>query len=205
MHEPSLWRGDAPLVLASTSATRKRLLADAGLDAESEAPDVDERAVEAATAAGDPRRLAGELAREKALAVSRRHPNRIVIGADQTLACEGRLFHKPADRTAARKQLTALSGRTHVLNSAFAIARQGVIFREAGQVAHMTMRALSAHDIEFYLDLAGEAALQSVGAYQVESLGIHLFERIEGDHATILGLPFLPLLAILREMGLLAF
>jgi septum formation protein len=201
----SLWRGDAPLLLASTSATRKKLLAAAGLNVDSEAPDIDERALEATLPAGDPRGLTGELAREKALAVSRRRPDRIVIGADQTLACEGQLFHKPADRSAARKQLAALSGRMHVLKSAFAIARQGVILREGSQVARMAMRPLSAEDIDLYLDVAGEAALQSVGAYQVEGIGIHLFERIEGDHATILGLPLLPLLAILREMKLLAF
>lgn len=204
MRGPSLWRGDAPLILASTSATRKMLLAQAGLDFESESPNIDERGLEAACAAGDPSGLACELAREKALAVSSRRPDQIVIGADQTLACDGRLFHKPADRGAAGKQLAALSDRTHVLHSAFAIARHGVLLREAGQVAHMTMRALSTDQIGLYLDIAGEAALQSVGAYQVEGLGIHLVDHIEGDHSTILGLPLLRLLAILREMELLA-
>jgi septum formation protein len=205
MHRPSLWRGDAPLLLASTSATRKMLLADAGLSVETESPGVDERAVEAAASYADPREIARRLAAEKALAVSRRRPDRIVIGADQTLACEGRLFHKPVDRDSAKKQLTALSSRMHLLNSAFAIARQGVVVGESAQVACMSVRALSADDIELYLDLAGDAALQSVGAYQVEGIGIHLFERIEGDHATILGLPLLPLFVMLREMGLLAF
>ena len=179
------------------------LIESAGLGVETEAPGIDERAIEADSVAKTPRRMAQELAREKALAVSRRRPNRVVIGADQTLACDGRLFHKPADRAAAARQLAALSGRVHVLNSAVAVARQGDVIHEAGQVARMTMRALGAGDIEFYLDLAGEAAWGSVGAYQVEGLGIHLFERIEGDHATILGLPLLPLLATLREMKLL--
>jgi septum formation protein len=202
--EPSLWRGAAPLLLASTSATRKMLLAGAGLIVDTEAPGIDERALERA-ADEDAREIARLLAGEKAVAVSRRHPDRIVVGADQTLACEGRIFHKPADRAAAKRQLATLSGRAHVLNSAIAIARQGGIIREAGQVARMTMRALSPDDVERYLDLAGGAALQSVGAYQVEGLSIHLFERIEGDHSTILGLPLLPLLAIFREMKLLAF
>ena len=127
-----------------------------------------------------------------------------MIGADQTLACEGSPFHKPADRAAAQEQLAALSGRTHVLHSAFAIAEHGAVVHEDVAEARMTMRALSADAVERYLDLAGEAALHSVGAYQVEGLGIHLFERIEGDHSTILGLPLLPLLTALRERGLLA-
>jgi septum formation protein len=203
--EPSLWRGGAPLLLASTSPTRRGLLANAGLPVETEAPGVDERAIEIAAGANDARHLAQRLAREKALAVSGRHPERVVLGADQTLSCEGRLFHKPADRTAAERQLAALSGRTHVLNSAFAIAQQGTVLHEGCKSARLGMRALSADDIDLYLHLAGEAALQSVGAYQVEGLGIHLFAHIEGDHATILGLPLLALLARLREMGLLAF
>jgi septum formation protein len=180
------------------------LLAAAGLPVETEAPGIDERAVEAETRGSGTRQIARRLAGEKALAVSRRHPDRIVIGADQTLACEGRLFHKPADRAAAKNQFRALSNRTHILNSAFAIARQGSIIREAGQVARMTMRALSADDIDLYLDFAGEAVLQSVGAYQVEGFGVHLFAGIEADHSTILGLPLLPLLAALRDMKLLA-
>jgi len=199
-----LWRGAAPLLLASTSATRRSLLESAGLRVETEASGIDERAIEQAADAGDAGGIARRLAAEKAVAVSRRHPDRIVIGADQTLACEGRLFHKPADRAAAKAQLAALAGRTHMLHSAFAVAQHGVIVRNGAAEARMTLRALSQEAIERYLDLAGDAALQSIGAYQVEGLGIHLFERIEGDHSTILGLPLPPLLAILREMKLLA-
>jgi septum formation protein len=202
--EPSLWRGAAPLLLASTSATRRTLLESAGLCVETEAPGIDERAVDMA-----PDESAGEIARRlaaaKAQAVSRRHPERIVIGADQTLACQGALVHKPADRAAAEEQLAALSGRTHALHSAFALAEGGRVVNEGAADARMTMRALSADAIDRYLDLAGKAALQSVGAYQVEGLGIHLFECIEGDHSTILGLPLIPLLAALREKKLLAF
>jgi septum formation protein len=200
----SLWRGGAPLLLASTSATRKMLLENARLRVETEAPGIDERAVESAASNKSAPEIARRLAAEKALAVSRRHLKRIVVGADQTLACDGALFHKPADRAAAARQLTALSGRTHVLNSAVAVAHDGEIVHETEQVARMTMRALSPEDIQRYLGLAGDAALQSVGAYQVEGLGIHLFERTEGDHSTILGLPLLPLLAALRDMELLA-
>jgi septum formation protein len=200
----SLWRGGAPLLLASTSATRKMLLENAGLRVETEAPGIDERAVESAASNKSAPEIARRLAAEKALAVSRRHLKRIVVGADQTLACDGALFHKPADRAAVAKQLTTLSGRTHVLNSAVAVAHDGEIVHETEEVARMTMRALSSEDIQRYLGLAGDAALQSVGAYQVEGLGIHLFERTEGDHSTILGLPLLPLLAALRDMKLLA-
>ena len=202
--EPSLWRGAAPLLLASTSVARRMLLESAGLRAETEAPGVDERAVKPGASDEGAGGIARRLAAAKALAVSRRRQDRIVIGADQTLACEGALFHKPADRAAARDQLTVLAGRTHVLHSAYAVAKDGRVVGEGAADARMTMRALSADAIDRYLDLADEAALQSVGAYQVEGLGIHLFERIEGDHSTILGLPLIPLLAVLREMKLLA-
>jgi septum formation protein len=181
------------------------LIEGIGLSVETEAPGIDERAVEAAGAHDGPPALALRLAREKALAVSRRRRDRLVVGADQTLACKGKMFHKPLDRAAAGEQLAALSGRTHVLHSAFALAQDGAILHHGIEGAHMTMRDLSADAIALYLDAAGEAAMQSVGAYQVEELGIHLFERIEGDHSTILGLPLLPLLATLREEGLLAF
>ena len=199
----SLWRGSAPLVLASTSATRRLLLENAGVTVETQSPGVNERALE--TADREPRDIARRLAAEKALAVSRLRPERLVLGADQTLACEGRLFHKPADRAAAHGQLMALSGRTHILHSAFALAQNGIVVHEAVENARMTMRPMSPSNIEAYLDYAGDGALQSVGAYQVEGTGIHLFERIEGDHSTILGLPLIPLLAALRTGGLLAF
>jgi septum formation protein len=198
----SLWRGSAPLVLASTSATRRLLLKSAGVTVETQSPGVDERAIE--TAGRGPREIARQLAAEKALAVSRVRPERLVLGADQTLACEGRLFHKPADRTAAHDQIAALEGRTHVLHSAFTLAQNGIVVHEAVEDARMTMRPLSSGVIEAYLNHIADTALQRVGAYQVEGTGIHLFDRIEGDHSTILGLPLIPLLAALRRMGLLS-
>jgi septum formation protein len=198
----SLWRGSAPLVLASTSATRRALLESAGVSVETQSPDVDERAVETTGLA--PGEVARRLAAEKALAVSRLRPNRLVLGADQTLACDGKLFHKPYDRAGAHDQITALSGRTHILHSAFALAQNGTVVHVGVEDARMTMRDLSSRAIEAYLDHAGDRALQSVGAYQVEDIGIHLFERLEGDHSAILGLPLIPLLAALREEGLLA-
>lgn len=199
----SIWRGSVPLLLASTSETRRRLLASAGLSVDTQAPHVDERAVEETPA--DPGETACRLAGEKALAVSRLRPGRLVLGADQTLACDGRAFHKPADRAAAREQLIALSGRTHVLHSVFALAEAGKVVHKGRDDARMTLRDLRAEAIDIYLDQAGDAAWASVGAYQVEGRGIHLFERIEGDHSTILGLPLIPLLAALRKRGLLAF
>jgi septum formation protein len=200
---PSLWRGASPLLLASTSETRRQLLESAGLPVETQAPVVDERAIE--DVPEESCEIALRLAHEKALAVSRRHPDRVVVGADQTLACEGRLFHKPADRTAAQEHLAALSGRTHVLCSAFAIAERGAVVHEGLAEARLTMRALSPEAIGRYLDLAGDAAWRSVGAYQVERIGVHLLDRIEGDHSTILGLPLIPLLDALRRRNLLAF
>jgi septum formation protein len=180
------------------------LAESAGLPVQTEAAGIDERTIEASLPDGNSARIASRLAQEKARAVSRRHPGRLVVGADQTLACAGRLLHKPLDRTAAREQLATLSGRTHVLHSAVAIARDDAVLRSFVEDARLTVRPLSTDVIERYLDLAGANALRSVGAYQLEGLGIHLFESIEGDHSTILGLPLLPLLAALREMNCLA-
>jgi septum formation protein len=143
------------------------------------------------------------LAREKALFVSMQRPGHFVIGSDQTLALGHRLFSKPAGRVQAAEQLGALAGRSHELHSAVAVARDGKILFEASSLARMTMRPLGTSEIDAYLDQAGAAVTTSVGAYQLEGLGVHLFERIEGDHFTILGLPLLPLLAFLRSERLL--
>jgi septum formation protein len=126
-----------------------------------------------------------------------------VIGADQTLALGNRLFNKPDNRAAAAEQLRVLSGQTHDLNSAIAVVLDGKLVFQTVAVAHMRMRPLSEHDIRVYLDEAGEAVTSSVGAYQLEGLGVHLFDRVEGDHFTILGLPLLPLLAFLRRERLI--
>jgi septum formation protein len=199
----TLWRGKHPLVLASQSLTRQALLANAGIDFEAVAADLDERAVQQASGLLAPGDIAALLAREKALSVSSRQPGKYVIGADQTLAQGGRLFSKPAGRAQAAEQLRALAGRSHELHSAVAVARDGKILFEAVAIAAMTMRRLGEAEIDVYLDQAGEAVTSSVGAYQLEGLGVHLFERIEGDHFTILGLPLLPLLAFLRSERLL--
>ncbi|MBB4038911.1 septum formation protein [Microvirga flocculans] len=203
---PVLWTPSEKLLLASTSVTRLTLLVSAGLSVETQAAGIDERAVEAASVHEglDPPSLAGRLAMEKALAVSRRHPERVVLGADQVLECEGRVLHKPADRAAAHAQLKALAGRRHVLHSAGCLAIGGTAVERFATSAVLTMRPLTDAAIDLYLDLAGPDVLRSVGAYQLEGFGIHLFEAVEGDHSTILGLPLLPLLAALRRLGCLA-
>jgi septum formation protein len=199
----SLWRGKDPLILASQSRARQTLLANAGIDFEAIPADIDERAVQQSSGLSAPGDIAALLAGEKALAVSARLPGRVVVGADQTLALGEQLFSKPAGRAQAAEQLRALAGRSHDLHSAVAVARNGKILFSDVSAAQMTMRQLTGADIRAYLDHAGEAVTSSVGAYQLEGLGVHLFERIEGDHFTILGLPLLPLLAFLRSERLL--
>jgi septum formation protein len=200
----TLWREKHPLILASQSHARQALLAGAGIGFEAVPAEIDERAVQRASGLSAAGEIAALLAREKALSVSMRLPERFVVGADQTLALEKRLFSKPTGRAEAAEQLRALAGRTHELHSAVAVARDGKILFEQVTLARMTMRPLGEADIEAYLDEAGETVTSSVGAYQLERLGVHLFERIEGDHFTILGLPLLQLLAFLRGERLLA-
>jgi septum formation protein len=200
----TLWRGEFPLILATQSRARQMLLANAGLDFEAVPADIDERGIQQSSGLASPGDIAALLAREKARAVSSRRPGQFVVGADQTLALGTRLFSKPAGRVQAAGQLRALAGNRHELHSAVAVARDGKILFETVSVAGMTMRPLTEAEIEAYLDVAGEAVRSSVGAYQLEGLGVHLFERIEGDHFTILGLPLLPLLAFLRSGRLLA-
>ena len=200
----SLWRGTSPLILASQSGARKMLLANAGLEFKAIAADIDERRIQADSKLSNPREVARLLAREKAMAVSADHSGSYVIGADQTLALGSRLFNKPAGRAQALAQLRDLAGNSHELNSAVAVAHDGKIVFEDVSVARMAMRPMTETELSAYLDVAGDAVTTSVGAYQLEGLGIHLFERIEGDHFTVLGLPLLPLLAFLRRERLVA-
>jgi septum formation protein len=200
------WRLPAPLLLASASPARRLLLEAAGIPLEVKHSGIDERAIEAPlrqsgiTAPA----LAAHLARAKALAVSQQSPARLVLGADQTLSCDGQMLNKPAERTSAERQLRWLAGRTHQLHSAIALARDGSLVGEAQDQATLTMRSFGPEFLATYLDAIGNAASQSVGAYQLEGLGIHLFAKIEGEHSTILGLPLLSLLALLRHNGCIA-
>jgi septum formation protein len=201
----TIWLGSQPLVLASQSRARQALLQNAGLPFEAVPADIDERAVQQASGLTSPGEIAARLAEEKAAVVSSRLPGRLVLGADQTLALGERSFHKPADRAQAIAQLRSLSGRRHELHSAIALVRNGQTVFADVSVARMTMRQLNDTEIEGYLNEAGEAATASVGAYQLEGLGVHLFSGIHGDHFTILGLPLVPLLEFLRAQRLLAF
>jgi septum formation protein len=200
-----LWLGASPLVLASGSRTRLMLLEDAGIPVEVVKPAVDERAISGPleTAGAAPSLIARTLADAKALAVGA-PPRRFVLAADQTLACEGRLLHKPADRSAAARQIAFLSDKTHTLHAAVTIASDGRIVARALGTARLLMRRLSPGMVERYLDAAGPAVTESVGGYQLERLGIHLFARVGGDHSTILGLPMVPTLRMLRRLRLVA-
>ena len=199
----SLWQGASPLVLASQSESRHAILVAAGIPHEIEPAQIDERLVEQRAAAGSAAQIAELLAREKALAVSARRPGALVLGADQTLAAGARRFSKPTTRAAAREQLAYLRHRTHELHSAMAVVRDNSMLFEHCEVARLTMREFSAEFLEAYLDAVGDTATASVGGYQLEKAGIQLFERIEGDHFVILGLPLLALLRFLRGEGLL--
>jgi septum formation protein len=203
---PPLWRGSGPLILASASESRRSLFSAAGLEAESVAPNVDERAVEDRYLAGDGslEDLPIKLAEAKALAVSAMRPDAYCIGADQTLTLEGRIFHKSHDLAEGAQTLAALSGKTHRLASAFCVARAGQTLVVHRDHADLRMRALDPDEISRYLQRAGPGVLASVGVYQGEGLGIHLFEHIEGDHSVVLGLPMLSLLAWLRRENLIS-
>lgn len=190
------------LILASTSPFRKTMLRDAGLTFESEAPGIDERAAEAPlkNSGATPQEVAEILAEAKAVAVSERNPGALVIGCDQTLSVDAEVLHKPADMEEARRRLLRLSGKTHQLNSAVVLARGGVVIWRHVGIARLTMRELDPGFVGRHLADVGDKVLSSVGAYQIEGQGIQLFEKIEGDHFTIVGLPLLALLGELRRL-----
>jgi septum formation protein len=199
-----LWLAEQPLVLASRSESRRAVLAAAAVPVEVLPADIDERAVEACAGLKSPGAVALLLARAKACAVADKLPGRLVLGADQTLALGDRLFSKPADLAAARAQLKSLRGRTHELYSAIVLARDGAVLLEHCETARLAMRDFSDRFLESYIEAAGLTLTASVGGYQVESIGIQLFERIDGDHFTILGMPLLQLLPYLRREGCLS-
>jgi septum formation protein len=199
-----LWRADRPLVLASKSSVRHALLREAGIPVEVAPADIDERAIEQQAALADPAAVAAMLAREKAKAVAAAFPGRLVLGADQTLALGTLRFSKAANRTAARTQLEALRGRTHELHSAIALVRGSEVLFEHCEAARLAMRDFSDAFLDAYLHAMGATVTTSVGGYQLEKTGIQLFERVEGDHFVVLGLPLMALLRYLRQAGWLA-
>jgi septum formation protein len=200
--------GARELILASASAGRAAVLRGAGLSFRQVPAEIDERAIEA-EASRENGSISGEqvamrLAAEKALAVSRQHRDALVIGADQVMSCDGRLFHKPATRDAARRQLAELRGREHFLLAGLGVAHAGELVWDHLGRASLTMRAFSDAFLDNYIAAEGEDILACVGSYRIEGRGIQLFSRVDGDHFTIIGLPLLPLLDYLRESGWLA-
>jgi septum formation protein len=191
------------LILASTSAARREMLRAAGVEALALPSGVDEARLKAGFT-GPPPALALHLAQEKAKAVAKSHPQAVVIGADQLLVCDGRVFDKPSDLAEAAAHLRALSGRTHQLITAVCVLQGDAVPWTHVETAQLTVRALSEDFITRYLAAEGAEILGCVGAYRLEGLGAQLFERIEGDYFTILGLALLPLLGFLRGCGVLA-
>jgi septum formation protein len=195
-----------PLILASSSTSRARLLEAAGLAFIVEPPGLDEAVMRQAVSGEEvlsPHDIAEVLARAKAEAVSDLAPKAYVIGSDQVLALRDTIFTKPDSMEAARRQLLDLSGKTHELHTAVAVATNGETIWADTTLATLTMRKLTPEFIGRYLAAAGEEVLNSVGAYQIESLGVQLFEKIDGDYFSILGLPLLPLLDALRREGVI--
>jgi septum formation protein len=193
----------ASLILASASPSRRQLLVNAGLVFTIEPSGVDEDEVKRSLGSrASPQEIASTLAEMKAVRVSARHPDAMVVGADSTLACNGRMFDKPADLAAARKHLQILRGQTHELFSSVVAARGGARLWHWSERARLTMHPMDDGFIDNYLERAGENVLGSVGAYQLEGLGAHLFSRVDGDYFTILGLPLLPLLSFLAGHGI---
>jgi septum formation protein len=192
-----------PVVLASASPIRAELLRRAGIVFEIEAARIDEAALrDGLKAEGASAEAAADaLAEAKAMQVGRRRPDHLVIGADQILDLDGDWLEKPGTTERARQQLARLSGRTHRLASAAVVVLSGARAFGAVDAAELTMRRLDPGAIDAYLAAAGPDVLGSVGSYQIEAIGVRLFERIAGDHFTILGLPLLPLLGFLRQHG----
>jgi len=201
----SLAAAAASVVLASASPVRAALLRAAGIPITVDVAAIDEAEVKTSlrAARAEPAAIAEALAELKAQRVARRHPGSLTIGADQVLECDGILFDKPSDLAAARNQLLALRGRDHRLVSAVVLVRDGQRVWHHVDRADLKMRNFSTAFLDRYLQSAGDAALSSVGAYQLEGVGAQLFAAVDGDYFTILGLPLLPLLDILREHGIL--
>jgi len=186
------------LILASSSQVRSKLLKNAGIKFSVYPAEIDETKIKNDSVSVPVDKLTNNLAATKAGVVSNRFKNKIIIGADQILECEGEIFDKPLEKSVARQNLLKLRGKTHQLISSVCVAEDGEIIWSNTDIAKLTMLNLSDDNIDRYLTLAGSSVYSSVGAYRLEDIGIQLFKEIEGDYFTILGLPLLPLLDFLR-------
>jgi septum formation protein len=193
------------IVLSSSSATRRKLLSQTGLYFKTAKPPVDESVIKETLrkAGASAAQVADNLAESKADSVALILPGAYIIGADQMLECDGVWFDKPDGLEGARRHLLALRGKTHQLVTATVIAHEGRVIWRHLDTAQMTMRAFSDEFLERYLDKTGDDIVHSVGAYELEGMGAQLFEKIEGDFFSILGLPLIPLMGALREAGAL--
>jgi septum formation protein len=187
------------LILASKSASRQAMLTAAGVTFEARPAAVDERALEQALGAAPPAEVALALACAKALAIA--DPASLVLGSDSLVSCAGRRFDKPASRADAAAHLRFFSGKAIELHSAAALARAGKVVWRHGAVAHLQVRSLSDGFIAHYLDCEWPEVAHCVGVFRIEAMGVQLFERIDGDHFTVLGMPLLPVLGALRDLG----
>ena len=200
-----LWLRRDPLILASRSSARRMLLENAGIPIEVKAANIDERSIEAdlVKVHASPRQIAQVLSREKGLAIEEFGSGQLVLSCDQTMEIDGKIFSKPADRHEAEATLRLMAGRFHELHSAATLMRDRTIVTEILSSVRLKMRPLQDDFITHYLDTIGDVAFSSVGSYQIEGFGIHLFEAIEGDQFSIMGLPLLPVLKALRAEGCL--
>ncbi|WP_284179207.1 Maf family protein [Rhabdaerophilum sp. SD176] len=206
MNGSTFWKRGQPLLLASGSATRRQMLEAAGIPLVVVRAPVDEGAIAATLleTRRTPAEIAIALAHAKAEAAARKHPEELLLAADQTLDHQGRLLMKPADLDHARAQLLSLRGTAHFLHSAAVLRRGDSVLWAGIASASLQMRNFSAAFLDAYLDSMGPLVTTTVGGYQLEALGIHLFDSIEGDHSTILGLPLIPVLHALRDLDCLA-
>ncbi|MCF6195650.1 MAG: Maf family nucleotide pyrophosphatase [Emcibacter sp.] len=193
------------LILASASKSRRVMLRNAGISCRFEAANIDEAVVKNSMmkVGAAPEKISEKLAQEKAVFVSKNHPNDIILGADQLLFCEGRLFDKPKDKAEAKAHLQFFRGKSHILHTSYALVRQNALLICETYSPCLTMRNFSDDFLDKYLDQSGDKILNSVGCYLLEDRGPQLFSEINGDYFTILGLPLLNVMENLRKLNIL--
>ena len=195
------------IILASKSKARQQILENAGIDCDIYPPNIDENIIKQKIINSDFKnkavKIAAELAMQKALYISNQNKDSIVIAGDQTLSLNGVLYSKPKNKQGVINHLTDFSGKVHLLHSGIAIAKNNEIIFSGVYNANMSVKKLSKDYIDWYADLCGDIVCSSVGAYNYEGLGIQLFDKVEGDYFTILGLPMIPIVSFLQDQGIL--